>query len=101
MTRTEPRAEWIELFEANGLPCGPINNYEQVFADPHILARQMKVETEHPTLGHIQTLGSPIKMSETPPITGRRAPLLGEHTREVLREVGLAEDEIDRIEAGI
>jgi formyl-CoA transferase len=101
VTRTKPRAEWIELFEANGLPCGPINNYEQVFADPHILARQMKVETEHPTLGHIQTLGSPLKMSETPPITGRRAPLLGEHTREVLREVGLAEDEIDRIEAGI
>ena len=101
VTRTKPRAEWIELFEANGLPCGPINNYEQVFADPHIRERQMVVETEHPTLGHLQTLGSPLKMSETPPITGRRAPLLGEHTREVLREVGLAEDEIDRIEAGI
>jgi formyl-CoA transferase len=97
VTATRPRDHWIRTFEANGLPCGPINNYEQVFADSHVLARGMVVETEHPTLGRLRTLGSPIKMSETPPTTGRRAPLLGEHTREVLREVGYEDGEMRRL----
>lgn len=88
VTTTKPRAHWIELFERQDLPCGPINNYEQVFSDPQVTARQMVVTTAHPTLGALQTLGSPLKMSVTPPVTGRRAPLLGEHTADVLREVG-------------
>ena len=71
------------------IPSGPINNYEQVFADPHIRARGLIVETEHPTLGRIRTLGPPVKMSETPAVTGRRAPLLGEHTTEILEELGI------------
>ena len=100
VTRTKPRDHWIALFELNGLPCGPINNYAQVFADPHLLARGMVVETDHPTLGRLKTLGSPLKMSETPPITGRRAPLLGEHTRDVLREVGYDDEAIDQLGAG-
>ncbi|OFW23696.1 MAG: CoA-transferase [Acidobacteria bacterium RIFCSPLOWO2_02_FULL_65_29] len=100
VTRTKPRDHWIALFESNGLPCGPINNYAQVFADRQVLARGMVVETDHPTLGRLRTLGSPIKMSETPPATGRRAPLLGEHTREVLREVGYDDEGIDRLGAG-
>ena len=100
VTRTKPRDHWIALFESNGLPCGPINNYAQVFADRQVLARGMVVETDHPTLGRLRTLGSPLKMSETPPATGRRAPLLGEHTREVLREVGYDDEGIARLEAG-
>jgi formyl-CoA transferase len=95
-TTRRSRSEWIALFEANGLPCGPINDYAQVFADPHVRARGMVVETDHPTLGRTRTLGSPIKMSETPPRTDRRAPLLGEHTEEVLRE--LEYDEAQRAE---
>jgi crotonobetainyl-CoA:carnitine CoA-transferase CaiB-like acyl-CoA transferase len=54
----------------------------------------MVVETDHPALGHLRTLGSPIKMSATPPDVSRRAPQLGEHTDEVLREAGLTQDEI-------
>jgi crotonobetainyl-CoA:carnitine CoA-transferase CaiB-like acyl-CoA transferase len=94
VTLEQPRQHWLDLFDANGIPCGPINDYAQVFADPQVVARGMAVEVEHPTLGRIRTLGSPIKMSETPPLVGRRAPLLGEHTAEVLREEGFSEEEI-------
>jgi crotonobetainyl-CoA:carnitine CoA-transferase CaiB-like acyl-CoA transferase len=94
ITVDEPRLHWLEQFEDAGIPCGPINNYDQAFADPQLLARDMVVEVEHPTLGRLKTLGSPIKMSETPPVAGRRAPLLGEHTREVLIEAGCTEEEI-------
>ena len=54
ITVTRPRAHWLSLFEANDIPCGPINDYAQVFADPQVLAREMVVETDHPTLGHMQ-----------------------------------------------
>ena len=94
ITIEKPRSYWLELLEKNDIPCGPINNYEQVLSDPHIVAREMVVDVEHPTLGSIKTLGSPIKMSATPPEVRRRAPLLGEHTDEVLTEAGFGADEI-------
>jgi len=94
ITATQPRAHWLSLLEANDIPCGPINDYAQVFADPQVLAREMVVETEHPTLGHLRTLGSPIKMSATPPDVARRAPQLGEHTDDVLMEAGFGDAEI-------
>jgi crotonobetainyl-CoA:carnitine CoA-transferase CaiB-like acyl-CoA transferase len=99
ITATQPCAHWLSLLEANDIPCGPINDYAQVFADPQVLARELVVETEHPTLGHLRTLGSPIKMSATPPDVSRRAPLLGEHTHEVLREAGLGDAEIAALRA--
>ena len=94
ITAEQPRSHWLALLEANDIPCGPINNYAQVFADPQVVAREMVVETEHPTLGRLKTLGSPIKMSATPPDVSRRAPQLGEHTDEVLREAGFSSAEI-------
>ena len=63
-------------------------------ADPHVRARGLVVETEHPTLGRIRTLGTPIKLSETPLSPGRPAPRLGQHTDGVLADAGFGADEI-------
>ncbi len=97
VTVMRPRSEWLEMFEKREIPCGPINDYSQVFADPQVQARGMVMETDHPVLGHLRTLGSPLKLSATPPDATRRAPLLGEHTREVLEEFGFNESEIDAL----
>jgi crotonobetainyl-CoA:carnitine CoA-transferase CaiB-like acyl-CoA transferase len=97
VTVARPRHHWLSLLEAHDVPCGPINDYAQVFADPQVLAREMVVETQHPTLGHLKTLGSPIKLSATPPDVSRRAPQLGEHTDLVLEEAGFDRAEIARL----
>ncbi len=89
-----PRSHWLEQLDANDIPCGPINDYAQVFVDPQIVARDMIRETDHPVLGRLRTLGSPLKLSDSPPDATRRAPLLGEHTDEVLAEFGFSEAEI-------
>jgi formyl-CoA transferase len=87
-------AAWLGRLEAAAIPCGPINTYDRVFADPHVSARQMVVDVDHPTLGRLRTLGTPLKLSETPLDPRRRAPLLGEHTELVLRELGLTDQEL-------
>jgi crotonobetainyl-CoA:carnitine CoA-transferase CaiB-like acyl-CoA transferase len=96
-TVTQPRAYWLARLEACGIPCGPINSYAEAFADPQVQAREMVVTTDHPALGSVRTPGSPIKMSDTPPEARGRAPQLGEHTVEVLREAGLSANEIEKI----
>ncbi len=88
------RAEWLRIFDEAEIPCGPINNYAEVFADPQVRAREMIVETDHPTLGRQRVLGSPIKLSATPADPSRRAPLRGVHTDQVLRESGFSDEEI-------
>jgi crotonobetainyl-CoA:carnitine CoA-transferase CaiB-like acyl-CoA transferase len=91
ITLAHPRAHWLALFEAHSIPSGPINDYSQVFDDPQVIARELVVDVEHPTLGAIRALGSPIKLSATPADVRRRAPLLGEHTEEVLSQTGMGE----------
>jgi formyl-CoA transferase len=88
------RAHWLTVFDTHDVPCGPINDYAEVMADAHVRARELVVETDHPTLGRIQTLGTPLKLSETPLTPGRPAPLLGQHTDEVLSQAGFSADEI-------
>ena len=99
LTRTQPRAHWLRLLEEHGVPCGPINTYAEVFEDEQVAAREMVVETEHPTLGRLRTLGAPLKMSRTPPRPGRPAPLLGEHTEAVLRAAGYATSRVAELRA--
>ena len=77
---------WLKRLRAAEVPCGPINALDETLADPHILARGMVFEMEHP-VGMIKMLGSPLHLSETPVIYRRRPPLLGEHTEEVLKEI--------------
>ena len=96
-TMKQPRDHWIAELEKAGIPCGPILNYADALATPQAVARQMTVDVEHPTLGGLRTLGTPIKMSETPLEPRRRAPMLGEHTDHVLAEAGYATDEIEQL----
>ena len=86
--------DWVTALSEAGVPCGPIHDYRQVFEDPHTQAREMEVRLEHPVEGTISALGIPVKLSDTPGSIRRPAPLLGEHTAEVLREAGLSDAEI-------
>jgi crotonobetainyl-CoA:carnitine CoA-transferase CaiB-like acyl-CoA transferase len=86
--------DWVEALIEAGVPCGPIHDYAEVFADPHTQAREMEVRLEYPVEGTIHALGIPVKLSATPGAVRRPAPLLGEHTEEVLREAGLRDEEI-------
>ena len=90
-------AQWVERFDAAGVPVGPVHSIEQALTHPQTLARDMVVSLEHPTAGTMRTLGMPIKFSATPAAITRPAPLLGEHTREVLREAEFSDAEIDAL----
>jgi formyl-CoA transferase len=80
---------WVAALTDAGVPVGPIHDYRQVFEDPHTRAREMEVTVEHPVEGVVRALGVPVKLSDTPGGVRRPAPLLGEHTDEVLREAGI------------
>jgi crotonobetainyl-CoA:carnitine CoA-transferase CaiB-like acyl-CoA transferase len=92
-------ADWLRRLEESGVPAGPVLNIAQMHADPQALAREMIVETMHPTAGKVKAIGLPIKFSDTPGSVRRAAPVLGQHTREVLREHGFSEAEIEQMAA--
>jgi len=79
-------AQWVALLEAAGVPCGPINNLEDVFADPQVKARELEVVLNHPLAGVLKQVASPLRLSRTPVEYRSAPPLLGEHTDAVLGE---------------
>jgi len=95
MVRQKKRDEWIDLLEEKGVPCGPINDVGEVFANEQVVARAMAIDLPHPSAGQVKLVRNPIRMSATPATSGMAPPLLGQHTTEVLRDVlGRSEEEI-------
>jgi crotonobetainyl-CoA:carnitine CoA-transferase CaiB-like acyl-CoA transferase len=88
-------AEWLEAFERADIPAQRMNDLEDILADPHLAAIGYFTEREHPTEGRIRTMAVPSEWSESPPEYRSHAPVLGQHTREVLREAGLGEEAIE------
>ena len=96
----KPMQFWADALEAVGVPCGPINDLAQTFADPHVQHRGMRIELPHPTAGKVPLVGSPIKLSETPVTYQSAPPTLGQHTEDVLSTVlGLDGDAIAQLRA--
>ena len=93
---TRPAAEWLAVLEAGQVPCGPINDLAQVFADPQVLHRGMVSRIPHPVAGELQLVANPVRFSATPARSQQAPPLLGEHTGEILGTLlGLSAGELD------
>ena len=87
-------SHWVDLLNRAGVPCGPVLDLGQVFSDPQVLAREMLVELPHPEIGTFKTTGLPVKLSQTPGAIDRRPPLHGEHSDEILEDLGLSAEEV-------
>ena len=87
MMLTQTTAWWLDHLNQKGIPCGPINNLDQVFDDPQVQFRNMQLELDHPTAGKVNTVKNPINLSKTPLEYAKAAPTLGQHTDEVLSQV--------------
>ncbi|MEP6876246.1 MAG: CaiB/BaiF CoA-transferase family protein [Burkholderiales bacterium] len=97
LMKVRTRSDWLAALEAAKVPSGPINDLADVFADPHVQARQMTVRLAHPLAGQVHLVASPMKLSVTPVQYRRPPPLLGEHTAEVLREFGIGSAELEAL----
>ncbi|MDP3166566.1 MAG: CoA transferase [Hydrogenophaga sp.] len=99
VVRTRTREHWQAAFDAAGVPAGPVHTIGEALSHPQTVARGMVVEVEHPQAGATRAIGCPIHFSASPDRSSTPAPLLGQHTREVLREFDLPEEEIDALVA--
>ena len=93
----EDADDWVADLQAVSVPAGPINDLKDVFNDPQVQHREMLREMPHPTLGTIQQTGLPIKFSKTPGELEKHPPLLGEHNRQILNDLGYSESDIDQM----
>jgi crotonobetainyl-CoA:carnitine CoA-transferase CaiB-like acyl-CoA transferase len=94
---TKPASHWVEVLQAVNVPAGPINDLADVFSDPQVLHRQMLLEMPHPTLKSIKQTGLPLKFSATPGGLDRHPPLLGEHNREILKDLGYSAADVEKL----
>lgn len=100
VTRTETTAHWVTLLEDKAVPCGPINDMQQAFAEDQVAHRQMvlRQDTGQRVGGapsYIQTVASPLRLSDTPPVLRHAPPRLGQHTEEILKEMGLTQTQLE------
>jgi len=103
LVRTRTQRDWLAALEAVGVPCGPINRLDQVFADPQVQARRMRIDLPHPRSGTVPQVGNPLRFSTTPVTYTQAPPLLGEHTEAVLTErLGLSKPSLaDLVARGV
>ncbi len=93
----KPAAAWLKALRKKGVPAGPVYTFDQIFSDPQVLHREMVVEMEHPAAGTIKQTGVPVRLSETPGSIVLPPPLLGEHTEDILGEIGYTREEIRKL----
>ena len=98
MTKTKTKNDWIATLEKANVPCGPINDLKEVFANEQVVSRQVELQVPHPTAGTMKLVASPMKLSATPVEVRMAPPTLGQHTDEVLRErLGLSAEAISAL----
>ena len=97
---TMPTAHWVDKLDAAEVPGGPVNRYDQIMNDPHVKARNMVVDIEHPKIGPMKTIGLPLKSTGDLTAIRKPAPWLGQHSAEVLRDLGYSGAEIDALFSG-
>jgi crotonobetainyl-CoA:carnitine CoA-transferase CaiB-like acyl-CoA transferase len=98
--RSRTTREWVDALEAAGVPNGPINSLKQVFEEPQVIARGMKIELDHPTAGKVPLVASPMRFSATPVDYRNPPPILGQHTEEMLRTMlNMSPADIERLRA--
>ena len=93
--------EWLEILDEAGVPCAPVLTRREMIDHPQVQASELIVETDHPIAGRLRQTRAPARFSETPAEIRHGAPLHGEHTEEILKEVGFAEDEIENLKTKI
>ncbi len=86
MTRKKSKSEWIKLFEQANVPCGPTNNFKEVFENEQVKHRGVQIDVPHPTVGTMKLVASPMRLSKTPTEVRMAPPMLGQHTEEILHE---------------
>jgi len=94
---TKNGEEWLKILTDAGVPCGPIYTMDKIFTDPQVLHRQMLKKLDHPKVGKVKVTGVPIKLSDTPGEVETAPPILGQHTQEILTELGFSDQDIKKL----
>ena len=97
LVATKKGEEWLKILTDAGIPCGPIYTVDKIFADQQVLHRQMLKELDHPKAGKVKVTGIPVKLSDTPGEVKTAPPLLGQHTHEILAELGYSNQDVEKL----